>query len=367
MKTSTCTFGNLSFRVTSNAFITNSFNSEFGANSNSSKCAVDFYIAHKRMPEQNAIISAFEKCVASVGDCTFYENEAAEFYVSINTEVHILIIIKDRRKLKAVRYLPRIAQKFLSVKYMSVEEIIYDNVLYGAVLWWLFILHVYNGAILLHASSVKIDGKVYAFCAHGGVGKTSLCGWAFLNKNAAFISDDLLPVNVEGEAIPSEIFVHIYPYNQMENFLWKGKWSLRRVHWELRKRMLGPRRVCARKSAREVYPRVTERAYPIDFIVWLSRTDGEPSLEKVDVEQFVADHFSILKHELRRAFRFFEVSGGGGFDSFPKGFEEHVRTTLENNIRKARIYKFNMSHNLEVDENATVLFSELEKHQARHY
>lgn len=360
-KTGFCKFGNVAFRITADDFIAQRFDQEFGGKGKPEDIRANFFIAREDLHNKADIIQRFEHEASPLNRCIHYKNRVAEFFVSLDNPINVLIVATDRVEAKLGRMLPRQIQRLLTYKYMTVEEIVYGRILYYAVLWWLFIIYVREGKLFLHASCVRVNGKVYAFCAQGGVGKTTLCGWAFRFKNADFISDDLLPVSEAGEAIPSEIFVHIYPYNHMEDFLWDNTWSLRRLHWECRKRLLGPKRVVARKSPQTVYSRILQTKQPLDAIIWLERTDSNPRLERGNPKEFVPNHLSVLQHELRDAFRFFAENNENAALAawLPEGFNARAEKNLNNVTNRTTLYRFEISHEIGIERNAEFLFSNL--------
>ena len=54
--------------------------------------------------------------------------------------------------------------------------------------------------LTLHASAVSVDGRVLAFVAGSGTGKTTLA-WALVKAGAAAISDDLLPIRFDDRPV----------------------------------------------------------------------------------------------------------------------------------------------------------------------
>jgi hypothetical protein len=67
--------------------------------------------------------------------------------------------------------------------------------LLGAVLaFWL----ERQGFPALHASAVVVDGRIAAFPSHSGNGKSTLAA-AFLQSDAALLTDDILPIEGQGE------------------------------------------------------------------------------------------------------------------------------------------------------------------------
>ena len=58
--------------------------------------------------------------------------------------------------------------------------------------------------LTLHASAVAVDGRVLAFVAGSGTGKTTLA-WALVKAGATAISDDLLPIRFDASpVVPTE-------------------------------------------------------------------------------------------------------------------------------------------------------------------
>lgn len=83
----------------------------------------------------------------------------------------------------------------------------------------LYILGTCMGALLmqrkslpLHGSAIVIDGKAYAIVGDSGAGKSTLAS-AFLKKGYQLLSDDVIPVTLNGNNIP--IVTPAYPQQKL--------------------------------------------------------------------------------------------------------------------------------------------------------
>src|SRR5262245_38064000 len=71
---------------------------------------------------------------------------------------------------------------------------------------------VQRGRLVLHASAVRMDGRVLAFCGEAGCGKSTLAA-ALVGEGAELIGDDVLPVGVADEVTvgPGLPLVKLWP------------------------------------------------------------------------------------------------------------------------------------------------------------
>jgi hypothetical protein len=356
MKNVACRFGAFRFDVCTDDVVAGLFAREFGTPADGTPVSLWFYLERDADASDSGPRGAFVERFGAVDRPPDFENQTGRFWFADGLGA-VFIEAKSSARRKIAAKLPAVLHKALSAKYLDKHETAYTYILYGAVLWIIFIRMIGAGDVVLHAGAIGLDGVTFALCGFGGAGKTTLSGWFIKHRSADFMSDDLLPVGGDRLAQPSGTFVHIYPYNAMEDHIWGQMSVLRRAHWSYRKRFLGEKRVCARVSPASIYDGRCESARPLDAIVWLRRSEGPPTVRKVAGDPFVDEHLTVLEREMEYAFRFEATPSGRSIMGaiFPVGLGQAVRERLEALVRQTPVLKLEGGAGTKVAENAEAI------------
>ncbi len=375
MKTSSdqiayCRFGSERFDVYSDTAICTLFKREFQDNDSSRSPDVIFRISRQGK-------TAFEESKKGPGECArssvSYSNRYCDFDISFSSPIEVNVRLRRSKKMAMADRLPVIVQRLLTRKFNSVDEQEYGYLVYKAVLWILFLHNINAERLFLHASGFARGNRSVLLCGTGGVGKTSLSAKILAKKDTLFVSDDIVTVSPDGVAYANGMYVHAYPYNNLEGALpfqhARGFIALlNRCHWNIRKRLLGSKGACRRISPFELHQCDAADATGNELagVVWLSR-DGtnDSGLQEADASKFVEAHDEVLRDEVQSAFDFYATATRNGWnpldDGMPGNLDQAVLERLRDLASQVSIWQFNVADNRSAAENADALLDELEE------
>lgn len=166
------------------------------------------------------------------------------------------------------------------------------------------LIFLFKGYSLIHASSIiSSKDKLIAFGGTGGVGKTSLELELCKNHNATFVSDDILPLDINGNAYPNLAYPKIYGYNVAGDETLKSEmipnvFSLNNLHWKLRSKLFGLNKVRRRLSPITFYGRAINKPSKINAFVLLYRCQTSSlQLEKIDSQTVAYSNMLVISTE----------------------------------------------------------------------
>jgi hypothetical protein len=141
---------------------------------------------------------------------------------------------------------------------------------------------------LVHASAVAVDDRAVMLTSTGGVGKTSTALELIARRGYGFLSDDITPVDAEGNAYFYPRKMMVYPYNlngteiTFDQIASSG--PLDRASWRLRSRLRGPKGVRRRVIPTELFAAgPVGRGVPISKTIYLRRKPT-PGIEVVAID-----------------------------------------------------------------------------------
>jgi hypothetical protein len=67
-----------------------------------------------------------------------------------------------------------------------------------------------QGQVAIHANAVAINGQALAFVGYSGAGKSTLSAFC-TSRGAVFVTDDVLVVNEQGDVLPGNPRIKLYP------------------------------------------------------------------------------------------------------------------------------------------------------------
>ncbi len=182
-------------------------------------------------------------------------------------------------------------------------------VLYGHLLPAAQMALLAEGATLVHASSLAGPNETgILVLGWGGAGKTSASTSLYFRQpdRWKYMSDDLAIVSRDGTLFRSPVPMNVFPYNtdrfpQLEAFVHEGAGLADKLHWDLRRRILGRKAVARRFAPIERY--LGPDATRLTDVVELERRDiAEPTIEASDAARVATEARRVLAHELARGF-----------------------------------------------------------------
>lgn len=368
-----CQFGRERFDVHADSAIANMFADEFGTAENEKPAAIVFRIERGRLTSGREPPGSVR---FDDGDqsCVLFENRQCMFRIRFGKPIEVDVTLYRSIRMRALMKWPTLFQRCMTRKFNSADEQEYGYLVYKAVLWLLFLSALRAGRTFLHASGFERDGESYLLCGSGGVGKTSLSAMIFRGKGSRFVSDDIVSVDREARAYANGMFVHAYPYNNLENSLPFDRHGafismIDRCHWTVRKKLFGGKGACRRLSPFVVYSCEpgSHDGSRLAAIVWLTR-DGsrERRFEHIDPVRFADSHLLVLKDEMQSAFNFVSAAKAAGWRAEEVGFagdlDEVVRTSLLAIAQHAPVYEFNVMTGCNASVNADCLLDMLGTH-----
>ena len=365
-----CRFGSERFDVYSDPEICMHFEREF--HDPDPSCDPDAVFTISRQGRRGSSAKENEEA-GSNGEGIRYSNRKCDFVIRFGTPLKVDVALKRSAKMSLVSRLPVFAQRLLTRKFNSVDEQEYGYLVYKAVLWVLFLHSINSSRLFLHASGFVRDGRCVLLCGTGGVGKTSLSAKILAKKETLFVSDDIVTVSLRGVAYANGMYVHAYPYNNLETSLpfqsLKGSMAwLNRCHWNIRKVLLGPKGACRRISPFELHrcDAASATGNELAAIVWLSR-DGsnESGIRRADGQEFAISHKDVLREEVQSAFDFYATATENGWDpgsnGMPVNLDKAILDGLNELTDRVPIWRFNVAENRSAEQNADALLGELEE------
>lgn len=166
-----------------------------------------------------------------------------------------------------------------------------------------------RGATLVHASAlVKPSGRGVLILGWGGAGKTSASTSLYLRKGSGwrYMSDDLAIVGSDGTLFRSPVPLNVFPYNTdllpaLDAFVRGQAGVADRLHWTLRRRILGRNRVARRFAPLAAY--LGPARATLDDVIELERSDVAVSASRPsDADSIAGQARRVLEHELSRGF-----------------------------------------------------------------
>ena len=150
------------------------------------------------------------------------------------------------------------ARKIKDWNYLTKSEQLAKDFAYNVFDWVTQIYQLKLGQTYIHASAMTKGDRTVAFLASGGVGKTSAVLKFCTEYVWRYISDDLAVIDDAGVIFRSPKRLQIYGYNiigekEIGARLLRGHSILDRTAWELRRVLLGPKRVRRRVSAEHLF------------------------------------------------------------------------------------------------------------------
>lgn len=145
----------------------------------------------------------------------------------------------------------------------------------------LLVLLFSEDVALIHSSAVSIDDRALMLISTGGTGKTSGAAELINRHGFAFLSDDITPVTVDGEALFWPRRIMIYPYNLAESAPFRdrvlgGRTVADRLHWTAGRALKGAKGPRRRVTAAELFgDGSVGRGAQIEWAVFLARWSGE--------------------------------------------------------------------------------------------
>ncbi len=188
------------------------------------------------------------------------------------------------------RWLPGVdlGVKTIDMNYLSLDALRAKNFLYKLFNWAAQIAQINLHQSFMHASAVTNGERTLAVLGKGGVGKTTAMLKLCLEGGWRYLSDDLAAIDENGVIYRAPARLQIYAYNTqnetaLEQRLLNERNALDKLHWRVRRKMLGANKVRRRISAEELFglQGVADKARLTDLI-FLERRDA-PGVEIDDI------------------------------------------------------------------------------------
>lgn len=165
----------------------------------------------------------------------------------------------------------------------------------------------FAGFCPIHGSAMSINNKTVIFGGKGGVGKTTLELEFCLDRQALFLSDDMVILDSNSYIYPNLNFPKIYAYNTIDRdslgkFI-KSRASLGdKIHWGIRS-FFNLSKVRRRVNPKELYGDVEIQGKKLECYYMLTRGESdEIQLKKMSLEEVLMKTTTILSEEFDNLF-----------------------------------------------------------------
>ncbi len=237
--------------------------------------------------------SSFDSKLVANNPSQHYYYENAIHYKGTQIEVAFVFNTNNQltkiyfKLLIAPNYIRKILRKWLNMQFTNrvenIGQIFHEHVLVPMTFFS-------DNLALIHASGFSLDNTSNLLGGTGGTGKTTLELEFCLNKNAAFITDDIAIINKKSEVYPNYNSPKIYGYNlvgnkKLKEIVLKNESILGRIHWFLHKNVFGISKVRRKISPFSLFKNVNKKQTKLTNYYILSKNNcKEISKTKLDVE-----------------------------------------------------------------------------------
>ena len=175
---------------------------------------------------------------------------------------------------------------------------------------------------MIHASSIEHSGETILFPSTGGTGKTTLSLLLVSRHGFNYLADDISLVSPEGLAYFYPRYVMMYPYSlqglsNIESVFLQGRSPSDRFHWNLGKRLFGPKGVRRRVPPHDLYKNNIIDKAPIGRVYFLVRHPANDfSITRVSPSRIAEMSSHILLTEYSyyiNYLRYWEATGEAPF------------------------------------------------------
>ncbi len=307
--------------------------------------------------------SSFDsKLIANNPSHHYYFEDAIYFK---GTQIEVAFVFDTANRLKKVyfklliapNWYRKILRKWLNMQFTNrienIGQIFHEHVLVPMTFFS-------DDLAPIHASGFTLNNTTNLLGGTGGTGKTTLELEFCLNKNAAFVTDDIAIINRKGEVHPNYNYPKIYGYNlagnkKLKDKVLKKEPFLGKIHWFLHKKAFGISKVRRKISPFSLFKNVNTHTSKLTNYNILSKNDCKEisktkldieTISKMTVEVILTEYSYFFNHIHWHAFN--ALSKGNKpimtIDDLEKKWLEILNKSLSNTENYLLSIPFNISH-----------------------
>ncbi len=257
-----------------------------------------------------------------------------------------------------------LAIKALEMNFLTLDALRAKNFVYKLFNWAVQIEQLSLGQSFIHASALTKNRRTIAVLGKGGVGKTSAMLKLCIQDGWRYLSDDLAVVDDAGVVYRSPAHLQVYAYNTegdapMERRLMRGRILFDRLHWRIRRRLLGNAKVRRRVSAEFLFgAENVARSASLTDVLFLQR-GGAPGLAITKMApQDAADRITpIIMNEIKAYFPIYHEVAARKPELLPspEDIENKTRTVLEHAFENVQAKLMTAGPDAEPDDLANAI------------